>query len=604
MNPGTHLICLRESEILSNCGSMSEIEVRGCSLHMSKNGVSTIQQEFKKALRAATSGQKFDHSAFIDVWFRDAGSAFYFLFKKHLGVTNIQMAELFALIRSHLTFPDAERPHLRFLSIPEFTDSLKQLLETFTHPNVKDRVDVITSLYTELYQRTIVIDAFYGSCAVYVPPTVSLDIDQICSESGYIHSCGATVFIEKVYKTQMSAFAEQIRKYAGSAFDGKNIIFTAYAREDWPDKEEKMPGLIAKGIEEVKIPVSKFFMGRDPVQDVLTKLAKQCGGRLKVARPGHLREDQMRFEKDDPDTIDRGRTLFLVVDRQIGDNPRHPADTRFFICYEQRIFNSNPCHVFDEDKPAWIDHTTIPHTLMGAMINVTQPWWPKRSTVKVCDPFVGSGTSWLEALKYPRLQPVCSDLHLMAFHLANENLSFFAKSKEELTALKDQLATLALLSPTLKGDSPFERAKRFYLRCMGRVRSSGKPLLDDKDLLKSFTESDELFRYAFYLIHKVERRSFGMKPDDDRWADVFRREINQQINAIIFLLNQKVECRDPQSRVEIGQGRYSRASTVNYSSIHRLGPNFTVFSNRRMSLKEAKGWRSSWVPFGFRIYSS
>ena len=190
------------------------------------------------------------------------------------------------------------------------------------------------------------------------------------------------------------------------------MAFIVYAREDWPDKSERVPELTAKGIQEVKIPVGKFFMGRSSIQGVIGELEKGHRARLRVARPGHLHEDRkhdQETKKDGEDNnIERSRSLFLIVDRQISDNPRHPADTKFFICYEQQWLNCNPCHVFDEDKPVWIDHTTIPHTLMGAMINVTRPWWPKGSNSRVvlCDPFVGSGTTWLEALKYAQVKPL------------------------------------------------------------------------------------------------------------------------------------------------------------------------------------------------------
>jgi site-specific DNA-adenine methylase len=387
-----------------------------------------------------------------------------------------------------------------------------------------------------------------------------------------------TVFIEKVYKTQSADFLSRIKKYLYDTCSGKKLRFIIYAREDWPDKHETIPELTEKGIQEVKISVGKFFMGKYSIQRVVTELKKGYGAQLKVTQPGHLHEDRMNGARSSTGSkdvlLDRTRSLFLIVDRQIGDNPRFPADTKFFICYEQQVINCNPCHVFDEDKPAWIDHTTIPHTLMGAMINVTRPWWPKdsKSPIRLCDPFVGSGTTWLEALKYSQVKPFCSDRHPMASSLANENLNFFAKSREELIKLMNDLSQLKDSSPTLRRKSTFERAKDFYFKCSRRKNRSGGMLLADPELIRIFNASDELFRYAFYLILKVERRSSGLEINDAQWSTLFTKEIEKQTRAIHYLLdkNKMGVYEHDDSRLEIGQGGYSRAIKVNYRFIKNL----------------------------------
>lgn len=64
------------------------------------------QEQLREALTQAFSGGEFAPNTFFPEWFRRRGRAHTFVFKKNLKVTNIQLAELFALLRAHSTYVD------------------------------------------------------------------------------------------------------------------------------------------------------------------------------------------------------------------------------------------------------------------------------------------------------------------------------------------------------------------------------------------------------------------------------------------------------------------------------------------------------------------
>jgi len=147
---------------------------------------------------------------FFEYWFRQDGSCFFFLFKKNLRVTNIQFGELYALIRANLTFLDQqEPPHLRLLSVPEFLASLRRITETFKVAARRERLFVAHS-YAQEFGQTLVIDPLFGSCLVYLPPLLRLNLERICGESGYIHSCGVNLFSQFAYNTRTEDLIEAL----------------------------------------------------------------------------------------------------------------------------------------------------------------------------------------------------------------------------------------------------------------------------------------------------------------------------------------------------------------------------------------------------------
>ena len=74
-------------------------------------------------------GIGFSSPDFFKKWFRGTGKVFYFLFKKNLKVTNIQIAELLALLLTHVhADPPETAIDLHFLSSQDFNGSNREYI--------------------------------------------------------------------------------------------------------------------------------------------------------------------------------------------------------------------------------------------------------------------------------------------------------------------------------------------------------------------------------------------------------------------------------------------------------------------------------------------
>src|SRR5688572_14274165 len=159
---------------------------------------------------------KFLPRRFRELWFGASGTTpFFFLFKKNLKVTNIQFAELVALARVYTATTDllAPSPDLHFVSTQEFDRTISELLASLDPTDgeppgtfaLSETEDLLTArcqrferLYGLILARTVVLDAFHGSCVAYLPPSLTLDLQATCAHSGYIHSCGPCVWVQRV----------------------------------------------------------------------------------------------------------------------------------------------------------------------------------------------------------------------------------------------------------------------------------------------------------------------------------------------------------------------------------------------------------------------
>jgi 16S rRNA G966 N2-methylase RsmD len=123
-----------------------------------------------------------------------------------------------------------------------------------------------------------------------------------------------------------------------------------------------------------------------------------------------------------------------VVDSSISERD-YPGDERYYIVYEQEYKNENIFILFDELKPGWIAPTTLPHSLATAMFNITRPYWPNIVKITIVDPFGGSGTTYLESIKYGnKIDFYSSDLNFIYEIVVKDNLRFFSLDEDELKA--------------------------------------------------------------------------------------------------------------------------------------------------------------------------
>ncbi|MDX6698309.1 MAG: hypothetical protein QOE65_1706 [Solirubrobacteraceae bacterium] len=493
--------------------------------------------------------RRLDPADFYASWFRaPTSSSYFFLFKKNLTVTNLQFAELVALLRTHTSFRDGRepRPSLHFVSTSDFKDKTRRLLTALggrskksTQDDVWARCNLFEELWGDLYERTVALDAFYGSCVAFFPPALSLDLRAVCAESGYIHSCGPSVWVRKVRKARNGEeLLKGVRSHIGSD-PAKRTFFAVYSHEDFTGFDREQASELRHGLDDVKVWVEKYWIGGDRLVSVLQRIDREMGEDVEVAGAGDYRISRKAVEADP--NIDPTRSLWLLVDRGVHPSGRRPTSERYYICYEQLWKNENPFHGFDENKPAWRAHTTLPHTLTAAMLNITRPYQPPGAVQHLMDPFVGSGTTLLEAAKYPNIRPAGADIDPLAPRLIGDNFAFFCMSAEQLDAIHQHLkhvvvflegeerpelrnARQALVDETerrrLLSDTAANRhAKETYTWAEGLVAGiAGNPsaelTLDDRQLGDLEARDDFVERLYFYIALRAVRRSVGARQSD------------------------------------------------------------------------------------------
>src|SRR5207253_3797420 len=165
----------------------------------------------------------FSAGDFFDKWFRENGQAYYFLFRKNLKVTNIQFAELLALIQSTARSKTTGKPahELQFLSVSEFYEAVSDIVDSFPrqHKSPRARYDLIAQMYYSLLSRHVAVECFFGSCAVFVPPNLQIDLPLICAHSGYVHSCGLNIYTRKIDKAKKDEFFTALSRHLADRND-------------------------------------------------------------------------------------------------------------------------------------------------------------------------------------------------------------------------------------------------------------------------------------------------------------------------------------------------------------------------------------------------
>lgn len=544
---------------------------------MTQTNPSHFDDPLRQALKSAEKDSGFSTATFFSKWFREFGHPYFFLFKKNLKVTNIQFAELTSLLRTHAhnSGGDPCQNGLQFFSVKRFNAAVAELVNAFPSNPSRARCDLIAELYGSLLRNAVVTTAFFGSCAVFLPPHLEVDLLPICAHSGYIHSCGESVFIRNVDKTTMDDFFTRVDLYIENKSPNTLPFFAVYTHEDFTDYDRALAADLRDGLDDVKIYLEKFHMGEHRLVAVLNKMKSRFDSRLDIPDAGDFHEKHQRVQ-------DRPRTLWLIMDHSIGQEPHQKGKDRYYICYDQIYVNENPFHVFDENKPAWKAHTTIPHTLAGAMINVTCPWWPKDREATIVDPCVGTGTTVLELVKFPiEVKSKASDIDPFSPLLADDNLEFFAASVPELSAFHSALNRIIDTKSRLtevEGDShqslDVKAAYIWAVELIQRLRLeqgvNGGTIAITDEVVVELREKTLFDRLLFYVgIRTTIRHAAGFESGSIDWETAFQKEarlLARQVHTLIGIRRQ--ERAGPEIGVDIPegivlmQGQYSQSCTV------------------------------------------
>lgn len=485
-----------------------------------------FEEEFCDAVKYAYAKNVLKSNRFFSEWFRKRGKAFFFLFKKNLSTTDIQFAELMSLLQVHVKECNGKLKGLQFITLKDFLRNYDELFSDFQSKKNKVNVDELAGSLLKLYapklRRQIVVELFFGSCTVFLPPHIELDLAAVCRESGYIHSCGRNVYTRRLEEIDGNDLITTLNKYitskpsrkSKSPSDMKSYV-QVYSHEDFTAYDRRYTSELRGGLDDTKIYVEKYYIGKLTFVSFLDKLQEKLKDIIVMPVPGPYRKQ--REEALKREDLDKTYTIWFMIDRALSDVSTQPGESRFLICYDQGFRNYNPFHIFDENKPAWVAHTTIPHTLAGAMINITRPWWDeKKEKVLIADPFSGTGTIWLEAQKFLNIKTECSDVSPVCSLLADDNRYFFTRNSEQLNYLKKYIKDSVddakeLISPL---DNRSKQKKMGYHNAFNffdtiKKKYGDEPIsFDESDVkeLKKLTFED---RMLFYLCMRTHIRRWG-----------------------------------------------------------------------------------------------
>lgn len=227
---------------------------------------------------------KTTNNIFTKNWFYKYGKSYSFIFKQNLFVTNIQFRELIELIRNN-TSKNGKHVELNFMSTKEFNELVNSLLGSFVCENgmsnyiddinvsseLDNTIDIICSNYSEIFENTIIIDAFYTSCKVSLPSTLDVDLLDICYQSGYIHSCGENVYLRNIQKAKYTDFVDTLYAYLSHSSKPEKLIL--YTHEEYPIKNKLFINNFEKnGLDEIKFYQQKYYMQDMSLLELKTRL--------------------------------------------------------------------------------------------------------------------------------------------------------------------------------------------------------------------------------------------------------------------------------------------------------------------------------------------
>ncbi len=560
--------------------------------------ISEFKKELAKLLTDCITqsiyGTDFRWEIFFNLWFRQHGSSLFFLFKKNLSVTNTQYVELFSLLSQHSRKKSSKngKTKLLFYSTEHikttFTEVVSSLLEDY-NPNDSSKISNFSKRYLDIFCSSVAVDMFFGSCAIFLPSGIEIDLEKITFDSGYIHSSGKSIFIRNIKKAKRNDFLESIKNHLNNNLYKEPVPFIVYSHEDFSKFDTESEELIEKGLELSKIYLDKMSMGSYRLSTIINEMQKSPDfeSRLLIPDAGnYLKQHEFR----------KRNTIWLISDKSIsGGIIRNPGANRYYICYEQLFKNDSPFFYFDENKPAWKSHTTLPHTLTAALINIARPFIDNGV---ICDPFSGTGTTWFEVKRIQlKNKIITSDLSPATRLLLSDNLSFFTLSSNELVKLKNDLKA-CYDRKILEGQyrmsfsdiSPSKDPYIYAIELLNLLKSEQKD--EDQEFILSVSFVKELInlpfitRIIFYLWLRSELRyQSGFKRKSITLESAFKESLNKLVEQIDMLIELK---KDVEQEIKIN-GAFLCDSYIKSLSrySYRLTP-ILIFKNKKDFIKNLK----------------
>lgn len=380
-----------------------------------------------------------------------------FLLQKNLNVTNISMAEIVVLLRLHTIHRDSRQTKdIHFFSEEEYSTHLSNVIASL-YADIpictEDEFSKITSgliasllsNHASIIYDTVIFDSFFTSVLIHIPLSLSVNVDLIVAESGYISSAGHAIYIRKADKAEIYDLERSLSTYLEYSNVEKPVYITPYTNEYLEPYEQKFSTVsIRNGLDGVRLELRKHQLSAVPLRDALNSIATRVDG-LVLARG---LENYSTERKNS--TAGKTCTIWLIADhRYITTSEQTYVRSRqaHLIVYAQYQLNSNQLILFKERKPAWTAPITLPHTLSGAMINLARlNLVDEQANARpiILDPFCGTGTTLFDAsIRIPHAVVVGLDRDPLMPAMVRDNLEFFSMDRHAVADLLAQVGRVA-----------------------------------------------------------------------------------------------------------------------------------------------------------------
>jgi tRNA G10 N-methylase Trm11 len=437
----------------------SAIEVTSKRADISRSNPSDFDPRSLAALFATELTQNLFH-----------GRGYYFIFRSGAAITNVQYSELTAQLSKFSTFvyggdqaatgPTQPRTHCQFHSTNEVREALEGLWLSLV-PDIDHAIQLcnpksgfidglksaIKAAYASIAATTIVLDCLENSAIVFLPNTLTISLRDITIRSGYVISSGKLVYARNTEKSSIQECISSVEKYlAKRTKKSPPFAFCLYASEIFDQHESEMDKrFISGGLENLKFSGVKNYFGGIPLYSFRERLTEKFRDTFRFI--GGNKDFRSQILECDGGT--KG-VFWLVKDRKLSNSRINRPSDDLYIIYHQRYRNDDISNFFDEDKPGWIAPVTWPHSLTSAMLSLTLDRFGTGDDLIIVDPFVGSGTSLIEALKkYPNCSFWGADLAIASREAIKDNVNIFSSPaiyRKLMGRLKDALCDKAEFS--------------------------------------------------------------------------------------------------------------------------------------------------------------
>jgi hypothetical protein len=469
---------------------------------------------------------------------------FFFLFTQNFRRTNIQVAELISLITQHSKteskelLPKISPSYIDFTTFQSVKAHIRSLVENTeitdktTHEKIISELKVFTS-------NKIILEIHYGSCSAFFPPHIVPDIMRICGESGYIHSCGPLLLLRNATKVTEKDFLRAMQLAKAITPPSSKFMLIPYCHEDFTKTDRNRSPFLKYGLDDVKIHLAKAYVGGSTLISVLEKIARKYNRDVLLAPAGEYSHVPPMFDGEFDGA--KRNTVWVISDSDWVPGSHFPGERKFYVIYLQAYSTVNILHNFEENKPGWASHTTLPHSLTGAMINLGRPWAPNPDAISLLDPFGGSGTTLLEASKLSTVNAYASDAAPIYKYVTKANIQFFSLSPRELDDLIAKLRryaalpALGIVKPRklpLRGDRRWVELALQTAEKWARETGDDYLNVDPKALTRTFAQfGDPLDRQIlFYTALKAIGRGRGeIERGSKHVMDAFKAEMDEVI---------------------------------------------------------------------------